>query len=364
MFYVEVHTYFLQMASVDEKYDTLLKLAPDPIFFVDAQSGEICEVSDRAAERLGYERERLVGMDVMALHPDGREEAYRNLFERTLDTGMVRTAELQDGSRIHLVTRDGDHIPVELHARPVRVGDDTWIYTIARDISTVTGYERQLEKQRNLLEVLNQVVRHDLRNDLQVVKTYTELLEDHVDEEGQAYLDTLDHCTTNAVEFTATARDLAEVIRTPTVETGAVPFGEILDEQLSEVRQTYPAASVELVGTIPSVEVVGNELLGSVFRNILQNAIKHNDTEEPRVTVTVDEHDETVEVCFVDNGPGVPDDQKETIFGKGQKGLESEGTGVGLYLARTLVDGYGGTIRIADAEPRGSEFVVELPTAE
>ena len=63
-----------------------------------------------------------------------------------------------------------------------------------------------------------------------------------------------------------------------------------------------------------------------------------------------------------DDGPGIPDDRKTAVFGKGEKGPGSDGTGLGLYLVRTLVVSYGGEIRVEDNDPRGSVFLVELPT--
>lgn len=101
-----------------------------------------------------------------------------------------------------------------------------------------------------------------------------------------------------------------------------------------------------------------------MFRNLLQNAILHNDKEIPKVTITATTEEEMVEIRIADNGPGVPDGQKERIFGKGEKGLESAGTGIGLYLVRSLVESYGGDVWVEDNEPEGSVFVVQLPVAE
>jgi signal transduction histidine kinase len=71
-----------------------------------------------------------------------------------------------------------------------------------------------------------------------------------------------------------------------------------------------------------------------------------------------------VTVRIADNGPGVPDERKESVFGKGEKGLESDGTGIGTYLVKTLVSRYSGTVWVEDNEPRGAVFVVELLRAE
>ena len=68
-------------------------------------------------------------------------------------------------------------------------------------------------------------------------------------------------------------------------------------------------------------------------------------------------------VHIADNGPGIPDERKDEIFGRGEKGLESSGTGLGLYLVDTLVQRYGGDVTVSDGT-EGAEFVVTLQRAE
>ena len=107
-----------------------------------------------------------------------------------------------------------------------------------------------------------------------------------------------------------------------------------------------------------------NRVLDSFFRNILTNAIQHNDAETPEVSVSATGTDDSVEVRIADNGPGIPDERKSDVFGRGEKGLESAGTGIGTYLVEKLVTRYGGDVWIEDNDPRGAVFVVKLPVAE
>lgn len=112
------------------------------------------------------------------------------------------------------------------------------------------------------------------------------------------------------------------------------------------------------------MSVLADDMLDSVVRNLLKNAVQHNDKAVPEVTVSVSTDDGSVLVRVRDNGPGIPDEQKAAIFGKGEKGLESNGTGLGLYLVRTLVETYGGEVRVEDNDPDGSVFVLVLPAAD
>jgi signal transduction histidine kinase len=81
------------------------------------------------------------------------------------------------------------------------------------------------------------------------------------------------------------------------------------------------------------------------------------------VTVSVREAADSVVISVADDGPGIPPERRDSIFGKGQKGLDSDGTGIGLYLVSTLVEQFGGEVWVEDAEPRGSVFNVRLLTA-
>jgi len=209
-------------------------------------------------------------------------------------------------------------------------------------------------------------MRHDIRNDLQLIGAYAELLEEHVDEEGAEYLDIIRESTENATDLTATARDLARVMLNADEEVRKVSLAGILEQQIEEIRSGYPGAVIAVEGSIPEVDVAANDMLGSVLRNLLSNAIQHNDKSPPKVTVSASETDEGVEVRVADNGPGVPDAQKEEVFGKGEKGLESSGAGIGLYLVRSLVESYGGSVGVEDRRSgaEGAVFVVTLPVAE
>ncbi|MEA5389209.1 HAMP domain-containing sensor histidine kinase [Haloarculaceae archaeon H-GB11] len=231
------------------------------------------------------------------------------------------------------------------------------------DVTERKQYEQRLEEQRDNLDVLNQVLRHDIRNDLQLVTAYADIIADRVDGEEREYVDTIRESADHAVELTMTARDMADVMLSADEVRHPVNLRMVLENELDEFRSTYTAAVITTEGTVPPVTVLASDMLDSVFRNLLKNAIQHNDSDVPRVTVTATTDDDTVRVRIADNGPGVPDERKDEIFGKGDKGLESQGTGIGLYLVKTLVGIYGGDVWVEDNEPEGAVFVVELNRA-
>jgi PAS domain S-box-containing protein len=223
--------------------------------------------------------------------------------------------------------------------------------------------ECRLEDQRDGLEVLNQMMSHDIRNDLQMISAHSESLKRSVDCEGRGSLDTIIASARGATELTQTARDLAEAMLKTDRAREPVPLRTLLETQLEEIRASYETASITVDGTIPRVGVLADDTLASVFRNLVKNAIQHNDETVPEVQLSIENTPDTVSVRVADNGPGIPDDEKPQIFDRGTKGRDSDGTGIGLYLVETLVGQYDGDVWIEDNEPKGTVFVVELDRA-
>lgn len=168
----------------------------------------------------------------------------------------------------------------------------------------------------------------------------------------------------HAVDLTTTAGELADVMLSTEEDLQQVDLQSSIRSELDDIRSAYSHAIVTVETDIPDVMIRANEMLESVFRNLLKNAIEHNDKDDPEIVVSAIERSDSILVQIADNGPGVPDSQKDKIFAKGEKELESQGTGIGLYLVQTLVEIYGGDVWVEDNEPEGAEFIVELPKAE
>ncbi|MCW8171966.1 ATP-binding protein [Natrialba swarupiae] len=93
-----------------------------------------------------------------------------------------------------------------------------------------------------------------------------------------------------------------------------------------------------------------------------ENAVQHNDTETPEITVRSETRDDRVAVYVADDGPGFRTNRKRRSSGKAKRTREC-GHRIGLYLVETLVDRYGGEVWVEDNEPEGAVFVVELQRA-
>ncbi len=250
-----------------------------------------------------------------------------------------------------------------------QVFDETLTTPIAtaelrRRLATLTRIRAQslaLKRRTDQLLLLNRVTHHDIQNEMNLLMGSAEHLKAHTDDAGDEICQRVLDSSQNVVDLMRVVREFGEILET-THEPDLVATGlaDVLTEQLSNHRSTFTAAEFVVTGEIPRVDVRANELLASVFRNVLKNAVQHNDADTPRVEVTAVERDETVTVTVADNGPGIPPDQRDAVLGRTQQGLDHPAAGLGLYLVETLVDQYGGTVQVTDGTLPGAAIEVEL----
>lgn len=308
----------------------------------------------------GYDTDKVLDRNCRFLQGEGTEPEPVAKIREAIEAGESTRVTLKN------YRKDGGCFWNEVTLAPLPEGDEIPYYVgFQQDVTLRKEYEKQLETQRDDLDVLSQMVRHDVRNDLQLVLSSLELLEEFVTEDGYEHLKTALDSTRQAIELTFTASDMTDTVMANDGEYEAIPLQETLCEQTEKANAMDNTATVTVEGTIPRVDVRANEMLESVFRNLLSNAIQHNDKAEPKVNVSAVIRDGEVEVAVADNGPGIPDDQKERMFGKGVRGEESGNTGIGLYLVDRLVKNYDGDVWVDDRDDvDGSVFFVQLPLAE
>jgi PAS domain S-box-containing protein len=336
-----------------QKYELVVDNTPEGIAQV-SRDGTIMAANDTVAESFDASSRDLVGQSVDNVLP-------AEIANRWLAYG---DDALTTGERVSFESSYNDQY-FHTFAVPVDVGGETDTFQIiSRDITERREREEELESRTEQLELINRFVRHDIRNDIDLVYSWSELLSDHVDEEGQEYIDRIRVTSDHITELTQIAGEFVETVSSGSdADLEAIELRHTLGEELEKVRSSHEDAAIQLNGDIPAVDVRANGMLSSVFRNLLNNAVQHNTADNPAVYITAEVTGGTVTVTVADNGPGIPDDQKTDIFGKGAQGAESKGTGIGLYLVHTLVHQYGGKVSVADSDIGGARFVVELQTA-
>lgn len=346
------------------RYQTVLDASPDAVFVASTDSGEIVDANQAAEALVERPLDEIIGMHQSELHPAKNRDKYRELFATHLNTENVHS-EFPDGSDIFVNTASGDRIPVEINATGFDYRGQSLFIGVFRDISNRREREAELQNRTEQLEILNRVLRHDIRNDMSVVTGWLDILAADVDNEDRDRIERVQRASQRVIDLTEVARDYVKVVSgEKELNLHPVSLDSVIQEVIDTRREQYPDAEFTVTGDVPDVKVQANEMLSSVFRNLLNNAVQHNNSDIPKINIGVERTDESVTVSVADNGPGIPDEQKETVFGKGEQGLESPGTGIGLYLVQNLIDEFGGDVWIEDNEPAGAVVKVTLQRAE
>lgn len=201
------------------------------------------------------------------------------------------------------------------------------------------------------LQTLHSLVRHDVRNSLNVIGGRLDLLTATTDGLDETHLDAIESQRQAVLDLLEDVEVAVEAVSSEE-ELDEVPLASVVSEEVDVIRDTYDDVTVDV--DVPDVTVRADELLTHVLENVLSNAVKHHDREEPEITVTADADTEEVRLRVADDGPGIPDRLGEEVF----EPEVGDGTGMGLYLVETLVTGYGGSVSLEDNDPRGT--VVEI----
>jgi len=273
-----------------EYHEQVINAFGDIATVIDSE-GEITYVSPSVERVLGYQPKELVGQNGFEYQPPETAKAVEEAIEYVI--------EYPDESKtIQTKFRRADESYCWIEATIQNQVENDLINGLlvnSRDITERKEYERTLKEQRDNLNILNQVVRHDIRNDLQLIQAYAGMLAEanSLSETHQQYLSKLIKATNNAIDLTTSARDLSEVMLQNDAEIKPVPLAQALEQQVDRLRSETQTAAITIEGSLPAVDVMADELLEAVFRNLLSNAVQHNDKELPEIVVSATIHDKT-----------------------------------------------------------------------
>ncbi|OHD17854.1 MAG: hypothetical protein A2Y38_13140 [Spirochaetes bacterium GWB1_59_5] len=234
--------------------------------------------------------------------------------------------------------------------------------------------ERQLEDEANRRELIASIS-HDLRTPLAVIKGYAEGLRDGVAADpakSAAYLQTI---LSKAAQLDRLIEDLFLFSRLEldgfAWDLHPVALGSFLSDCMDELAADHPALIVETVCEADPLVRLDAQKLRRVFANIVQNAASYAaaaDSAEPdqrgRLDVSLKTDYGRAIVVIRDYGPGLMSGTEDRVFERfyrADSSRASGGAGLGLAIARRIVEGHGGTIRAENAAGSGAAFIIELP---
>jgi PAS domain S-box-containing protein len=332
--------------TLQRRYRALIEKSPN-VIAVCGEDGLVRYVSPSIERLIGHRPTEIEGRPVIDLvHPEDRREA-QHAFERAFDS-----AEPQ--SLTHRIARDdGSYRRFETVIERL-FEDAREVVITATDVTEARRYEQRLQ-------VLNRVLRHDLKNDTNVIGGYADLLRDHVDEEGDPYLDVIDRKVRTLTHLSDQAREIDVALHSDAART-EIDLAELVARLCESLESSYPHATVS-VAVPESAVVTADELLESAVRNVLENAIVHNDGDDPHVEATVVPDGDRLRVDVADDGPGIPPVER-TVFSEARETALEHASGLGLWLVHWIVTESGGDIEIATREPTGTVVRMWLPRAD
>ncbi|ELY63595.1 ATP-binding protein [Natrinema versiforme] len=212
----------------------------------------------------------------------------------------------------------------------------------------------RLTNQTNLSKVLNRVLRHNLRNDISVIRGYVEILADQADDDDtvETALNSID----GLIDLTEKARQLEAIVST-NADRRNTEMGSFIENLVEPLAQEYPDASIS-VEYDDEICVSVLQTFDRALEELVENAVKHSG-DQPTVTVEIEAVPNAVEIRIHDDGPGLPEQEAKVL----QEGVETSlahGSGLGLWLAYWITDSHDGTIS-SDITDNGTTITVSIP---
>ncbi len=268
------------------------------------------------------------------------------------------------------------------------------VLDVLDETTRVLAYSRQLEQKQHELERATEELRrandrlleldrmkddfmsavtHELRTPLTSIRAFTEILSDNPDLDTGRRGEFLDIILKESERLT---RHINQVLDFAKIESGTLvwdmaiqPLGEVVRDSVERTSELIKARGIELVADYgeETLDVdIDRDRLMQVVINLISNAVKFSDPDEPRVWITVQRTSGEAVVTVRDNGPGVPPEHREVIFEKFQQVTARDsdrphGTGLGLPISREIVEHMGGRLWVESPAPGGAAFSFALP---
>ncbi len=224
--------------------------------------------------------------------------------------------------------------------------------------------EQALREREQRLNVLNRVLRHNLRNEMTVVVGHAEFIADEGDDLLERSAEAILSSSEDLTSLSERAREIQEV-RSTADELTEADAADLAREAVATARERFPDVSIELdaePATLYSVPTVA-----TAVEQVVDNACRHNEGETRRVRVSTGlgtrDGDAIAWISVQDDGPGIPK-QEQNVLREGRETALEHGSGLGLWLVYWVVKESGGTLGFDVREGEGTRVTMEFPTAE
>jgi len=349
--YVAVQTDVTEQKRLQDRlkrHRDIVQRLEDPIMLQDTE-GQFVVVNDALCEFAGLPAEELEGTDEYAFMDEPTAQTIDRQKQLVLWTEQPIT---------YSVTPTFEHSRKEAvfytSRYPYYDEDGALAGTLA-----ICRNVTDLDERTRQLRVLDNVLRHNIRNSLNVIYGRGNQLRAAVDGEletaADAVVETAEALLTTSEKSHEITRILGE-----DADIRRVDLSGLLDRIASTVAADWPAVALS-VSTPDEVVVTAIPAIESALEELIRNAATHNDHETPRIEVTVTVDDGMADVRIADNGPGMSEFDREVIESGTATEALTHGSGLGLWLVYWVVKRSNGELGVTEREPRGTTLTVSLP---
>jgi PAS domain S-box-containing protein len=246
---------------------------------------------------------------------------------------------------------DGSEFDVEVHLSKITLEGRELIIANVRDITERKRAEDALVQVSAKLKLMNSVIRHDITNQLMIIRGYLILIrEDQAGQSKDSYFERIEKASQTIQELITFSRDYQEI----GVEA---PRWQDLRETIQRSADQFPLPIPAIIVAIDGIEVYADLLLEKVFYNLIENAIRHGGPALKGIRFSCVPLDDGLTIFCEDDGEGIPDAEKELIFTRDY----GKNTGLGLFLSREILSITGITIRETGVFGKGARFELHVP---
>lgn len=349
----------------------IVAIAADAIICLD-ENQRITLFNEGAEQIFGWKASEILGEPLNRLLPE-RSRAIHSTHVDNFRDAPETSRRMGHRQEISGIRKNGEEFPAEAAIAKVKMGDQVVFSVVLRDITEQVALRKRLQLAVNARDDTVGVVAHDLRNPVSAVKMLSAAVLQRAESEGLSgeSKEQLTLIRQAALQMDRLIQDLLDVTRVETgrlvIEPETVAVPELIEGALETLRPLVENAglslAVEVDGNLPLVNA-DRQRIGQVLSNLVGNSIKAT---EPggRVTVRARAKADKVEVAVADTGSGVPPEQMSHIFDRfwqsERSSIRTRGAGLGLPIAKGIVEAHGGQL-VAESEPgKGSTFTFTLP---
>lgn len=355
-----------KLAESIAKDKALLESIGDGVIATD-QDGKVVVMNKAAEDLLGFTSEEIVGKyfaQTISLRdaegniiPDAQQPIKLALISGKATTTTTTT----------LVRKDGAKVPVAIIVTPFKLNDKIiGAITVFRDITK----EKEIDKAKTEFVSL---ASHQLRTPLSTVSWYAEMLlagdAGRLTDKGKKYLEEIYRSNRRMVGLVNALLSVSRIeLGTFAIEPELVSLKEITEmcvkEMESEILKKELKLTIKYDPSLPKI-LADPKLLGMVCNNILGNSVKYTPV-GGQVKLAVDKGESDIMITVSDTGLGIPKEAQSRIFEKlfradNAREVDPDGTGLGLYIAKAILDHSGGRIWFESTENKGTTFYVAVP---